>query len=206
MTTKVEIADLASIIRSGYPEAAEAYRRDCEVLATIRSTPGMAEHEADAMHNANCRSKTCAGYTQRLGALANLVTKHLPELWPDLHLVGSGDRWHDDQAFDWPAAEKELRTIEAVAVGKDGADVASAAEGANSANTSTLFPGDVPKDPRLVVLREKLNHNAAKPENERQTNRAIARELTGEPVKSCGKAISLLAQLNTIDRNHREKS
>lgn len=122
MTTQVEIADTARIIRTGYPEAAEAYRRDCEVLATIRSTPGMAEHEADAMHNANCRSKTCAEYTQRLGALANLVTKHLPDLWRDLHLVGSGDRWHEDQAFDWPAAEKELRTIEAAAVGKDGAD------------------------------------------------------------------------------------
>ena len=121
MMTKVEIveiADLVRIIRAGYPEAAEAYRQDCGVLATIRDTPGMAEHEADAMHNANCRSKTCAEYTQRLGVLASLVTKHLPDLWPDLHLVGSGGWWHEDPAFNWAVAEKELRKIEAVAVGK----------------------------------------------------------------------------------------
>ena len=116
MAAKVEMADLARYIYSGYPEAAQRYRQDCEALATIRATPRLAEHEADAMYNAKCRSKTCSEYAWALGDVANLVAEHLSELWPDLRLVAPSVRWHDDPAFDWAAAKKELRTIEAAAL------------------------------------------------------------------------------------------
>lgn len=77
--------------------------------------------------------------------------------------------------------------------------------GANGANTSALFPGGVPEDHRLVALAAMLQTNAIKPEQERQSNRAIARELTGETTDSWKMARSLLAQLNTIDRKNREE-
>ena len=142
MTTKVEIADLARYIRTGYHKAAEAYRRDCEGLAMIRNTPGMAVHEADAFHNAKCGGRICSEYAQELGRLELLVTEHLPDLWPTLRLVGSGVRWHDDAAFDWPTAKEELRTIEAAALAAEravGNEPNPTATGRNEARDKWIY-------------------------------------------------------------------
>ncbi len=72
--------------------------------------------------------------------------------------------------------------------------------GANSANTSALFPNGEPEDERLVRLASRLQANASRPKEERQSNRAIAREITGETVNDEKQARSLLVQLNTLQR------
>ncbi|MFH1266563.1 MAG: hypothetical protein ABIK89_12615 [Planctomycetota bacterium] len=114
---QIEIANMVACVYSGYPEAAEDYTQAQARLELVRLR-GWAEQEADALEAYSGASTRCKTYTEELGQLAKLVRRHLSELWPDLRVVGPRLRpWHDDPAFDWPAAEKELRKIEAAAVG-----------------------------------------------------------------------------------------
>lgn len=114
VTTLLEIANLARVVYSGYPDAAKAYARSREDLETVRLR-GWVEREPDALQGYIGTSKRCKTYSEKLSDLEKLVVTHLPGLWPELRLVAPAARWHENPGFDWPAAERELRTIEATA-------------------------------------------------------------------------------------------
>jgi hypothetical protein len=73
-----------------------------------------------------------------------------------------------------------------------------ASPSANSANTSKLFPGGVPRNPDLVDLTARIDAENRKPENERRSNNEIARELTHETKGNDKKAKSLLSQVRRM--------
>ena len=74
---------------------------------------------------------------------------------------------------------------------------------ANSANTSKLFSGKVPKDPDLVDLAVKLDAEAGKLKDDRRSWNEIAREFTGETKDAFPKAKRLLSALRRMKRNSR---
>jgi len=75
--------------------------------------------------------------------------------------------------------------------------------GANSANTSRLFSGAVPENPDLRDLAALLDAERSKPESERRSKMAIARDFTHETDRADKKARSLLSQLRRMKRHGR---
>jgi hypothetical protein len=118
MTVFTEIADRARLLYSSYPEMAERYRNHAEILRDYRSTPGYERHVDDARHNYRSYAAVCRQYDDLLSELAQLVPKHLPDVWPQLRLVALGARWYEQQDFDWAGGVKELRQIEAAALSR----------------------------------------------------------------------------------------
>lgn len=75
--------------------------------------------------------------------------------------------------------------------------------GANSANTSQLFSGTIPKNSDLVDLAALIDAEKSKPKNERRSRNEIAREFKGETVGNSLKADSLLARLRYLRKRGR---
>ena len=71
------------------------------------------------------------------------------------------------------------------------------------ANTSRLFSSKMPDDPRIERLVALLDNEKSKPKEDQRSWNAIAREITGENVKSCPRAKSLLSNLNRLRRKGR---
>jgi hypothetical protein len=109
-----EIADLARCLYRGYSETADRLKKEQAFLQSIRQTPSQKEHEAEAIRNCLLSSKVCDQWAADLARLVRLIERHLPAVWEDLRLVGRFPQWHT-RGFDWNAAEKELRRIEAAA-------------------------------------------------------------------------------------------
>lgn len=118
MTVFTEIADRARLLYSFYPEMAERYRNHAEILRDYRSTPGYERHVDDARHNYRSYAAVCRQYDDLLSELAQLVPKHLPDVWPQLRRVTLGARWYEQQDFDWAGGVIELRQIEAAALSR----------------------------------------------------------------------------------------
>jgi hypothetical protein len=108
-----EIADLARLLYTGYPEAVERLRQERENLEFLRAG-GM--DDSPALHAYREWSAICQRYSQNLTRLALLTPAHFPELWAEFRLVEVGAWWHDRRDFDWPAAKAELRRIEGAAL------------------------------------------------------------------------------------------
>ena len=87
------IADWCTLLMNGYPPAAVDYRRDPSAM------------------NQRCLDALVV----LLHNLAEAMPALLPEVWPELRLVAPGALWHADPQFDWHAAERELRLIQAAA-------------------------------------------------------------------------------------------
>ena len=77
----------------------------------------MAKYQTDKARKAYGEwDKVCEEYAGSLWRLADLVAKRLPKVYEDLRLVQQFTKWHTEREFDWDAAEKELRRIEAAAL------------------------------------------------------------------------------------------
>jgi len=92
--TPQRIVDWARSLQNGYQGDAADYQRD-----------------PSAGHCHVCEARMIM-----LANLADAVAEHMPQLWPSLRLVSRGAIWHATPGFDWDAAERELRTIEAAAL------------------------------------------------------------------------------------------
>lgn len=111
----VEISDLARILFSDYPKVASDRERERQNIEFARN--GGAKHLEDAARGCYTEwDKVCEEYARSLWRLADLVAKRLPKIYEDLRLVRPFTKWHTEREFDWTAAEKELRRIEAAAL------------------------------------------------------------------------------------------
>jgi hypothetical protein len=76
-------------------------------------------------------------------------------------------------------------------------------DGANSANTSKLFFGDIPKNPDIVDLVIRFDAEKSKPMNERRSLNEIAREFKGETKGKDKESKSLVSQIRRMKREGR---
>ena len=111
----IEVSDLARLLYTSYFRTAADRDRERENLEFSRSA-GRPEFETQARHAYTAWSKVCDEYAGMLSKLADLVAKRLPKVYEDLRLVSQFVKWHNERDFDWTAAEKELRRIEAAAL------------------------------------------------------------------------------------------
>lgn len=109
-----EIANLAIVLYTGYPETVKRSQQEFVALKAIRDG-GLLEYEADALNAYQQTSRVLNQWVCDLDRLATLVRKHLPKLWEELEIVGRDRIWHW-QEIDWRQAIRELRRIEATAI------------------------------------------------------------------------------------------
>jgi len=115
----IEVSDLARLLYSSYPGTAKKRDRERENIEfgrNWRDRSGYQYLEDEPRKAYTTWSKVCDEYAGMLWRLADLVAKRLPKVYEDLRLVAQCTKWHDEREFDWTAAEKELRRIEAAAL------------------------------------------------------------------------------------------
>jgi hypothetical protein len=109
----IEISNHARVLYSGYRKVARDREREKQAISRSAGRP-----DAETMHRNNYVSwdKSCDQYAEMLWRLADLVAKRLPKVYEDLRLVLQYAKWHTEREFDWTAAERELRRVEAAAL------------------------------------------------------------------------------------------
>jgi hypothetical protein len=110
----------------------------------------------------------------------------LPEVWPELRLVAPGALWHVDPDFDWDAAERELRLIQAaVRVADDPGSISKRESpqkrGTKSAKTRKIDVAItlIVRDPELpdaeIARRAKCTPGYLSKSTDYQRNASVAR-------------------------------
>jgi hypothetical protein len=87
-----------------------------------------------------CRDQEeiCTNWAMRVHELAELAAKHLPTVFQSLHWIDTaGLPWHQQEDFDWDAAEAELREIEASAL--SGRTIEAIAESPNDKRDAWIY-------------------------------------------------------------------
>ena len=123
----IEVSGLARLLYSDYPKVTRDRERERENIESSRNFAdryqenatysAMAKYQTDQARKAYGEwDKVCEEYARSLWRLADLVAKRLPKVYEDLRLVQQFTKWHTEREFDWDAAEKELRRIEAAAL------------------------------------------------------------------------------------------
>jgi hypothetical protein len=111
----IEVSDLARLLYVSYSSTARKRDRERQNIDFARNA-GVNPLE-DVAHKAYTEwDKVCDQYARHLWQLADLVAKRLPKVYEDLRLVSQCAKWHTEREFNWEAAEKELRRIEAAAL------------------------------------------------------------------------------------------
>ncbi len=133
-----EIADLASVLRVAYPEAAKEYIRAKELLQTLRDEPPLRDeylegpdgdrhfedakriyrsHLKDAQHAYRSHTAACQQFREILGGLASLVCIELPEVFKQHPVLDRTPRfWHDQPTQEWADLLRALRAAETEAI------------------------------------------------------------------------------------------